>query len=133
MDRTLNLMPPFHADFGKNIHIGRHVFINAGCSFQDQGGITLGDGCLLGHNTVIATLNHDEDPARRNDLLPAPVVIGNRVWIGSNAAILPGVTIGDNAVVDAGEVVTKDVSPDTVVAGVPARILRKICDKGQEN
>ena len=129
----MSLMPPFHADFGKNIHIGRHVFINAGCSFQDQGGITIGDGCLLGHNTVIATLNHDEDPARRNDLLPAPVVIGNRVWIGSNATILPGVTIGDNAIVAAGAVVTKAVPPDTVVAGVPARILRKICDKGQEN
>lgn len=133
VDRTLNLMPPFHADFGKNIHIGKFVFINAGCSFQDQGGITIGDGCLLGHNTVIATLNHDENPARRNDLIPAPVVIGNRVWIGSNATILPGVTIGDNAIVAAGAVVTKDVPPDTVVAGVPARILRKIRDKAQEN
>ena len=133
VDRTLSLMPPFHADFGKNIHIGKFVFINAGCSFQDQGGITIGDGCLLGHNTVIATLNHDENPARRNDLFPAPVVIGNRVWIGSNATILPGVTIGDNAIVAAGAVVTKDVPPDTVVAGVPARILRKIRDKEQEN
>ena len=133
VDRTLSLMPPFHTDFGKNIHIGKFVFINAGCSFQDQGGITIGDGCLLGHNTVIATLNHDENPARRNDLIPAPVVIGNRVWIGSNATILPGVTIGDNAIVAAGAVVTKDVPPDTVVAGVPAKILRKIRGKEQED
>ena len=129
----MSLMPPFHADFGKNIYVGKLVFINAGCSFQDQGGITIGDGCLLGHNTVIATLNHDENPAKRNNLFPAPVVIGNRVWIGSNATILPGVTIGDNAIVAAGAVVTKDVPPDTVVAGVPAKILRKIRGKEQEN
>lgn len=132
VDRTLNLVPPFHTDFGKNIHIGKFVFINAGCSFQDQGGITIGDGCLIGHHTVIATLNHDENPARRNNLFPAPVVIGNRVWIGSNATILPGVTIGDNAIVAAGAVVTKDVPPDTVVAGVPAKFLRKIHDEAQE-
>ena len=129
VNRTLSLVPPFHTDFGKNIHVGKFVFINAGCSFQDQGGITIGDGCLIGHNTVIATLNHDENPAKRNDLHPAPVVIGKKVWVGSNATILPGVTIGDNAIVAAGAVVTKDVPPDTVVAGVPARILREIHDK----
>ena len=129
VNRTLSLVPPFHTDFGKNIHVGKFVFINAGCSFQDQGGITIGDGCLIGHNTVIATLNHDENPAKRNELHPAPVVIGKKVWVGSNATILPGVTIGDNAIVAAGAVVTKDVPPDTVVAGVPARILREIHDK----
>ena len=79
VNRTLSLVPPFHTDFGKNIHVGKFVFINAGCSFQDQGGITIGDGCLIGHNTVIATLNHDENPAKRNDLHPAPVVIGKKV------------------------------------------------------
>ena len=126
VDRTLGLLPPFHTDFGKNIHIGKHVFINAGCSFQDQGGITIGDGCLIGHHTVIATLNHEEQPERRGDLHPAPVVIGNRVWIGSNATILPGVRIGDGAIVAAGAVVTKDVSPNTIVGGVPARIIKQI-------
>ncbi|MCH5267398.1 MAG: sugar O-acetyltransferase [Lachnospiraceae bacterium] len=126
VNRTLGLLPPFHTDFGKNIHIGENVFINAGCSFQDQGGITIGDGCLIGHNTVIATLNHEEQPKRRGDLLPAPVVIGDRVWIGSNATILPGVTIGDGAIVAAGAVVTKNVPENTVVGGVPARVIKQI-------
>ena len=126
VNRTLGLLPPFHTDFGKNIHIGDHVFINAGCSFQDQGGITIGNGCLIGHHTVIATLNHEEQPERRGDLHPAHVVIGNRVWIGSNATILPGVRIGDGAIVAAGAVVTKDVLPNTVVGGVPARVIKQI-------
>lgn len=126
VNRTLGLIPPFHTDFGKNIHIGNYVFINAGCSFQDQGGITIGDGCLIGHHTVIATLNHEEQPARRNDLHPAPVVIGNRVWIGANATILPGVRIGDGAIIAAGAVVTKDVPKNTVVAGIPAKVLKTI-------
>ena len=126
VNRTLGLIPPFHTDFGKNIHIGEHVFINAGCSFQDQGGITIGNGCLIGHNTVIATLNHEEQPERRGDLHPSPVVIGNRVWIGANATILPGVKIGDGAIIAAGAVVTKDVSPNTVVGGVPARVIKQI-------
>lgn len=124
VNRTLGLIPPFHTDFGKNIQIGKHVFINAGCSFQDQGGITIGAGCLIGHNTVIATLNHDKQPSRRNDLHPAPVIIGSKVWIGANATILPGVTIGDNAIIAAGAVVTKDVPPNAVVGGVPARIMK---------
>lgn len=126
VNRTLGLLPPFHTDFGKNIHIGDHVFINAGCSFQDQGGITIGNECLIGHHTVIATLNHEEQPERRNDLHPAPVVIGNKVWIGANTTILPGVRIGDGAIVAAGAVVTKDVLPNTVVGGVPARVIKQI-------
>ena len=126
VNRTLCLLPPFHTDFGKNIHIGENVFINAGCSFQDQGGITIGDECLIGHHTVIATLNHEEQPERRGDLHPAPVIIGNQVWIGANATILPGVTIGDGAIVAAGAVVTKDVPANTVVGGVPARVIKQI-------
>lgn len=126
VNRTLGLIPPFHTDFGKNIHIGDHVFINAGCSFQDQGGITIGNGCLIGHHTVIATLNHGILPAERADLHPAPVVIGDGVWIGSNATILPGVTIGDGSIVAAGAVVAKDVPPSTIVGGVPARVIKQI-------
>ena len=126
IDESFRLFPPFYTDFGKNITIGRDVFINSGCHFQDQGGITIGDGALIGHNVVLATINHDLDPKydRRNRY--APIRIGAHVWIGSNATILPGVTIGDWAVVAAGAVVTKDVPPLTIVGGVPARVLRTV-------
>lgn len=126
VDDSFCLFPPFYADFGKNIHVGKHVFINSGCHFQDQGGITIGDGALIGHNVVLATINHDLNPAHRGDNLPAPIVIGKNVWIGSNATILPGVAIGDGAVVAAGAVVSKNVPPNTVVGGVPARIIKNI-------
>lgn len=120
------LFPPFYTDFGKNITIGKNVFINAGCKFQDQGGIVIDDGALIGHGVVIATLNHDMDPEKRQQLHPAPVHIGKGVWIGANATITPGVTIGDDAIVAAGAVVTKDVEAGTVVAGVPAKVVKRI-------
>ena len=126
VDPSFRIFPPFHSDFGRNIHIGRNVFINAGCHFQDHGGVTLGDGSLIGHNVVFATLNHDLNPARRAAMTPAPIVVGRNVWIGSNATILQGVTIGDGAVVAAGAVVTRDVAANTVVGGVPAREIRRI-------
>lgn len=128
MDESFSMFPPFYTDCGKNMKIGKKVFINSGCRFQDQGGITIGDGSLIGHNTVIATLNHDFDPASRGDLLPAPVVIGKNVWVGANVTILPGVTIGDNAVIAAGSVVTKDVPENVVVAGVPAKKIKNISE-----
>jgi acetyltransferase-like isoleucine patch superfamily enzyme len=102
------------------------VFFNTGCSFQDRGGITIGDGSLIGMNVTIATLNHGLPLETRNTTYPSPVVIGKNVWIGSNATILPGVKIGDNSVVAAGAVVTKDVPENTVVAGVPAKAVKKI-------
>lgn len=126
VDESFSLFPPFYTDCGKNIHIGKHVFINMGCKFQDQGGIFIGDGVLIGHNVVLATLNHVMQPERRSDMLPAPIHIGKRVWIGSNATVLPGVTIGDGAVVAAGAVVTRDVPANTVVGGVPAKVIRHI-------
>lgn len=126
VDAGFTLFPPFNSDCGKNIHLGRDVFVNAGCKFQDQGGIYLGDRVLVGQNVVLATLNHGMDPAHRGDLIPAPIHIGNDVWIGANATVLPGVTIGDGAVVAAGAVVTRDVEPLTVVGGVPARPLKRI-------
>lgn len=118
--------PPFHTDFGKNIHIGDNVFFNTGCSFQDRGGIFIGDGCMIGMNVNIATLNHGLDVATRGTTFAAPVRLGNNVWVGSNATILAGVTVGDNAVIAAGAVVTKDVPANTVVGGVPARIIKSI-------
>ncbi len=120
------LFPPFNSDFGRNIHIGKNVFINSGCKFQDQGGIFIGDDTLIGHNVVIATLNHEQAPEKRGNLWPKPVKIGNQVWIGSNATILPGVTIGDGAIIAAGSVVTKDVKANTTVAGVPAKFIKDI-------
>ena len=120
------LFPPFYTDFGKNITIGRNVFINADCKFQDQGGIVIEDRVLIGHGVVLATLDHDLDPEKRQQLHPAPIRIGKNVWIGSNAVITRGVTIGDNAVVAAGAVVTKDVEANTVVGGIPAKFIRRI-------
>ncbi len=126
IDESFTLFPPFHTDCGKNIHIGKHVFINAGCKFQDQGGITIGDGTLIGHNVVLATLNHEIAPAKRQGMIPKPIKIGKNVWIGSNATILAGVTIGDNAIVGAGAVVTKNIPENKIVAGIPAKIIKSI-------
>lgn len=122
------LFPPFYTDCGKNITVGKNVFINACCKFQDQGGITIGDDVLIGHNVTLATLNHDEKPECRQNIYPKPIEIGSRVWIGSNATILQGVKIGDNAIIGAGAVVTKDVPANMLAAGVPARIIRRIKD-----
>ena len=119
---------PFYADCGKNIHLGKGVFINAGCKFQDQGGIYIGDGALIGHNTVLATLNHGLLPEERHDLIPKPIHIGKNVWIGSNSTILSGVTIGDNAVIGAGSVVTKDIPENMIAVGSPARVVKSIYD-----
>lgn len=126
VDPSFRVFPPFYTDFGKNITVGKNVFINACCHFQDQGGITLGDNCLVGHNVVFATLNHGFAPEERQSMLPAPIVVGRNVWIGSNSTILQGVTIGDNSIIAAGSVVTKDVPANAIVAGVPARLIRSI-------
>ena len=126
VDEGFGLFPPFHTDCGRNISIGRRTFINMGCTFQDWGGITIGDDCLIGHNCTICTVNHESSPESRGDMTCTPVVIGNRVWIGADATILPGVMVGDGAIVGAGSVVTKSVPPRHVVAGIPARIIKRI-------
>ena len=126
VDPSFRVFPPFYTDFGKNITVGKNVFINACCHFQDQVGITLGDNCLVGHNVIFATLNHGFAPEERQSMLPAPIVVGRNVWIGSNSTILQGVTIGDNSIIAAGSVVTKDVPANAIVAGVPARFIRSI-------
>lgn len=129
LDSAFRLFPPFYTDFGRNIHIGKNVFINSCCHFQDQGGIYIGDDVLIGHNVVLATIDHDLDPYDRQNHY-APIRIGNRVWIGSSTVITKGVTIGDGAVIAAGAVVTKDVEPNTVVGGVPAKLIRRIKETG---
>ena len=126
VDPGFALYPPFYTNCGKNITLGKNVFINFGCFFQDQGGIVLGDGALIGHGVVLATLNHHMAPELRSTMLPAPIRIGRNVWVGANATVLPGVTIGDGSVVAAGAVVNRDVPPNTVVGGVPARFIKKV-------
>ena len=129
VDDTFTLFPPFHTDCGKNIAVGKNVFINSGCKFQDQGGIVIDDGALIGHNVVLATLNHSLAVRDRQDLIPGPIRIGKNAWIGSKVTILPGVTVGDGAVVAAGAVVTKDVPAYTVAGGVPARVLLPLTEE----
>ena len=107
-----------------NLPLGKGVFINIGCRFQDTGGITLGDGSLIGHGSTLTTLDHGIDPSRRADMIPAPVVIGRKVWLGAAVTVVPGVSIGDGAIVGAGAVVTKDVPANAIVAGVPAKLIR---------
>ena len=119
IDPTKTILSPVVFDAGLNVHFGVRVFVNADCKFQDQGGIWIGDGALIGHNCVFATLDHDEDH-------PRPIVLEEDVWIGSNATILGGVRIGAGAIVAAGAVVTRDVAPMTIVGGVPARFIRGV-------
>ena len=126
VDKNFRLFPPFYTDCGVNISIGKKVFINACCKFQDQGGIEIGDNVLIGHNVTIATLNHDFNPSKRNSMIAKKVKIGSNVWIGSNSIILPGVVIADGAIIGAGSVVTKNVLENTIVAGNPAKIIKYI-------
>ena len=126
LDEGFGLFPPFFTDCGKNIHLGKNVFINAGCRFQDQGGIYIGDGTFIGHNVILATLNHDLNPNTRADMYPKPIHIGKKVWIGSGAIVLPGISIGDNSVIAAGSVVTKNVPENVVYGGNPAKFIKKI-------
>ena len=120
---------PFHANWaGKFVHIGRAVYANFNLTLVDDGEIFIGDNVMIGPNTTITTVGHPLSPEKRRRHLgqASEIKIGNDVWIGSNVTVTPGVTIGDNAIVGAGAVVTKDVKENTIVAGVPARYIRDI-------
>ena len=123
---TFGMFPPFYTDCGINIKVGKNVFINACCRFQDQGGIEIGEGSLIGHNVTIATLNHDFNPSKRQNLTPSRVKIGKNVWIGSDCTILPGVIIGDGSIIGAGSVVTKSIPQNVIAVGNPARVIKEI-------
>lgn len=125
---SFGLFPPFNTDFGKNTHIGERVFINSGCKFQDQGGIFIGNDCLIGHNATLCTINHNQDPEHRGDMEFKPIHIGDKVWLGANVTVCPGVTIGEGAIIAAGAVVTRDVAPRTIVGGVPAKFLKNVTE-----
>jgi len=121
----VTVRPPFHCDYGYNIRLGRGTFVNFGCVFLDVVGIDVGNGCQIGTAVQVLTADHPRDAVLRRQGLESgrPVRIGQNVWIGSGALILPGVSIGDDAIVGAGSVVTRNVPPGVTVAGNPARPL----------
>ena len=128
---NLCIFPPISANWGlKHVHFGKNVFINFNANFVDDADIFIGDNTKFGPNCTVATAQHPISPTLRKNSLQynKPVHIGKNVWVGSGAIILPGVTIGNNSVVGAGSVVTKDVEPNTIVVGNPARVLRKITE-----
>jgi acetyltransferase-like isoleucine patch superfamily enzyme len=127
LDPSVRVLPPFHTDGGRNLRFGRNVFVNHGCTAMDFGGIDIGDDVMLGPNVQLISSGHPVDPAtRRSQITTAPIRIGRGVWIAAGATVLQGVTVGDDAVVAAGAVVTKDVPPRTLVAGVPAKVIRAL-------
>lgn len=126
LDQDSVINPPFQTDFGAHTFIGKHVFINRDCFFVDLGGIYIEDHALIGPRAMLVSVGHNEDPAHRRDLVLKSVHIKQGAWLGANVTVLPGVTIGENAIVGAGAVVTKDVPANAVVAGVPAKFIRMV-------
>jgi len=126
IDGSTTIFPPFHTNFGKFIQLGKNVFINHACSFLDMGGITIEDRVLIGPKVNLITENHPTNPNDRQALVTKPITIKTNAWIGAGATILPGVTIGENSIVAAGAVVSKDVPDNTIVGGIPARIIKEI-------
>lgn len=126
IDKSTTVFVPFYTNFGKHIKIGKNVFINHACSFLDLGGITIEDDVLIGPRVNLITENHPVHPTKRKDLDLKSIVIKRNAWIGAAATILPGVTVGENSIVAAGAVVNKDVPPNAIVGGIPAKMLRMI-------
>jgi acetyltransferase-like isoleucine patch superfamily enzyme len=130
VDSSFILIPPFYTEHGLNIRVGKNVFINQTCTLMDMGGIELGDETMLGPGVKLITGGHGLAPSKRKAYLTiAPIQIGRNVWLGAGASVLQGVSVGDNSVIAAGAVVTKDVPANVLVAGVPARVLRPLEDE----
>ena len=126
IDDSLHINLPFHSDFGRHIRFGKRVFINTGAVFTDLGGVTLEDDVMLAPRVNILTVNHPENPAERRGLILKPVTVKKNAWIGAGATLLPGVTVGENAIVAAGAVVSRDVPANTIVGGIPAKVLKTL-------
>lgn len=126
LDESTTLLPPLYIDYGKPVSIGKNCFIQQCCTFFGRGGITIGNDVFIGPKCNIITINHDVNPENRSATYSRPVIIEDKVWIGINSTILPGVRIGYGSVIGAQSVVTKDVPPMTIVAGNPAKIIRRI-------
>ena len=127
LDDSFLLIPPFYTAGGVDISVGRNVFVNQNCTFYDLGGLDIADDVMIGPNVSIITSGHPIEPSQRGAFVVAkPIVIERNVWIAANVTIIGGVTVGENSVIAAGSVVTKDVPPNTLVGGNPARIIRSI-------
>lgn len=126
LDRSTTVLPPLYIDYGKPVTIGRGCFIQQCCTFFGRGGIAVGNDVFIGPKVNLITINHDPNPDNRAATCGRPIVIEDKVWIGIGATILPGVRLGYGCIVGAGSVVTKDVPAMTVVAGNPARIIKRI-------
>lgn len=124
--QDVSVFTPLYINYGKNITIGKNVFINFDCTFLALGGITIEDDVLIGPKVSLITENHPLNPEERKGLTGKPILIKKNAWIGANATILPGVTIGENAVVAAGAVVSKDVPDNTIVGGIPAKFIKNV-------
>ncbi|MQS76200.1 DapH/DapD/GlmU-related protein [Companilactobacillus halodurans] len=129
IDSTTEIRLPFRTDFGRNLHIGKKVYISSCSMFVDLGGIYIGDKVLIGPNATIASVNHQVQPSKRRHLELKPVYIHDNAWLGANVTITPGTVIGENAVVAAGAVVTRNVPANTIVGGVPASVIKTIKEK----
>lgn len=126
IDNTTRIFPPFNINYGKGLSIGKGAFVNFGCTFLSLGGITVEDDVFIGPHCVLATEYHPEKPEIRHSLLTKPIVIKRNAWIGANVTVLAGVTIGENSIIAAGSVVTKDIPDNVVALGSPAKVLRPI-------
>lgn len=133
IDESVTLLPPFYVDFGKNIRMGKRCWIQQGCTFFDRGGITLGDDVFIAPKVNLITINHDPNPDNRSATYGRPIVIEDKVWIGINSTILPGVRIGYGSIVGANSVVTHSVPPMSVVAGNPAKFIKPIEPEKKSN
>jgi acetyltransferase-like isoleucine patch superfamily enzyme len=130
VDASFMLIPPFYTANGLDIRVGRNVFVNQNCTFYDLGGLDIGDDVMIGPNVSLITTGHGIEPSqRRNVVIAKPIVIERNVWIAAGATVIGGVTVGENAVVAAGSVVTRDAPPNTLVAGNPARVIRSIAEE----
>lgn len=126
IDESTDVFAPLYINYGKNTKIGKNVFINFDCTFLDLGGITIEDNVLIAPKVNLLSEGHPVSLENRQSLVPGHIHIKKNAWIGANATILPGVTVGENAIVAAGAVVSKDVPANTIVAGVPAKIIKSI-------